>query len=699
MKSLTGKFRAVRAGLALLSLVATGRSDPLDTWTWRNPLPTGNGLHGVVYGNGRFVAVGNAGTIVTSPDGTTWTVEPAAPGFFVNGLPWGMNGIAYGNNGFVAVGLPDILTSPDGITWTNISLGPSEWLSLVTYAKNEFVAFDGDSGTLFTSPDGGTWRPQPSPAGFYLRGVAFGNDLFVAVGLSNGPASAILSSPDSITWTSRAVTTNWITGIAYGNSQFVAIANEGIILTSPDGLSWTSRSLGTSPGDPSAKLKAIAYGNNQFVTVGGDGGAGAIWTSTDAIVWASRDSETHDELASVAYGAGRFVAVGGNSGSTIVSSEDAITWTNCTENAIPWNFGNNVVLSDPMLTTVTYGNNHFVGMANTGSILTSPDGLVWTSHDGMGAQNPAFGLGIAYGANVFVSFGWAGAIATSPDGITWTLRESGTNYALNGVSYCNNQFVAVGGAFPGPAVILTSPDGITWANRPAEITNQLWSIAYGENQFVAVGSSGTVATSSDGENWTARHSSAQQTLLAITFGNGRFVAVGSVTGPDNIYAAILTSPDGVKWTDSNLSGVASVVDPLASVSYGDGQFVAVGRFGLILTSPDGVAWTNRNSGTDNDLLGVIFEDHAFVAWGLDGTILQSGVLLPERPTLGLELRPDSPAVVTVSGSAGRTYSVEASSDLEQWLTITNITLTSSTWQFADPAAADAPRRFYRALSR
>ena len=44
---------------------------PLDVWTWRNPLPTGNNLnsvaHGVVNGNGLFAAVGPDGSIVTSP--------------------------------------------------------------------------------------------------------------------------------------------------------------------------------------------------------------------------------------------------------------------------------------------------------------------------------------------------------------------------------------------------------------------------------------------------------------------------------------------------------------------------------------------------------------------------------------------------------------------------------------------------------
>ena len=37
-------------------------------WQWRNPTPQGNDYNGVAYGNGRFVAVGNAGTITTSTD-------------------------------------------------------------------------------------------------------------------------------------------------------------------------------------------------------------------------------------------------------------------------------------------------------------------------------------------------------------------------------------------------------------------------------------------------------------------------------------------------------------------------------------------------------------------------------------------------------------------------------------------------------
>ena len=40
--------------------------DSLADWHWRNPLPQGNGLNGVTYGNGTFVVVGGSGTIFQS---------------------------------------------------------------------------------------------------------------------------------------------------------------------------------------------------------------------------------------------------------------------------------------------------------------------------------------------------------------------------------------------------------------------------------------------------------------------------------------------------------------------------------------------------------------------------------------------------------------------------------------------------------
>ena len=74
------------------------------TWILRNP---GFGAFcSVTYGNGTFVAVGEGGTILTSPDGVSWTERASPTKDF-------LNGVAYGNGTFVAVGKDGaILTFP-----------------------------------------------------------------------------------------------------------------------------------------------------------------------------------------------------------------------------------------------------------------------------------------------------------------------------------------------------------------------------------------------------------------------------------------------------------------------------------------------------------------------------------------------------------------------------------------------------------
>jgi hypothetical protein len=56
----------------------------------------------------------------------------------------------------------------------------------------------------------------------------------------------ILTSSDGISWTSRTSgTTNYLIGVTYANSTFVAVGYYGSIVTSSDGISWTSRTSGT----------------------------------------------------------------------------------------------------------------------------------------------------------------------------------------------------------------------------------------------------------------------------------------------------------------------------------------------------------------------------------------------------------------------------------------------------------------------
>ena len=74
----------------------------------------------------------------------------------------------------------------------------------------------------------------------------------------------------------------------------------------------------------------------------------------------------------------------------------------------------------------------YVAVGAGGTILTSSDGISWTSRTS-GTSQPL--TGISYGGSTFVAVGASGTILTSSDGTSWTSRTSGTSQALSGVSY------------------------------------------------------------------------------------------------------------------------------------------------------------------------------------------------------------------------------------------------------------------------
>ncbi len=197
---------------------------------------------------------------------------------------------------------------------------------------------------------------------------------------------------------------------------------------------------------------------------------------------------------------------------------------------------------------------------------------------------------------------------------------------LAGVACGNGTFVSVGWN----GTILTSPGrgsqrGLVWTSRSSGTSMFLSRVAYGKGTFVAIGLK-VVLTSPDGVTWTNRtpsfHEHNGYSLLGVSYGNNTFVAVG--TG-----GTVLTSPDGVTWTVQikgtglNPSGV--VDDDLGSVAYGNGTFVAVGINGAIATSHDGVAWTFRLSGVQAvGLRSVAYGNHTFVAVGVDKGVHNNG---------------------------------------------------------------------------
>lgn len=148
-----------------------------------------------------------------------------------------LHGVTYGNNRYVAVGHEGVaLTSPDAITWTVHSAGTIATLHSVCFGKGLFVAV-AQNGLILTSSNGASWTPRSSGTTLPLFDVIWANGWFVAVGGFAGREetrnSPIVTSTDGVTWRSRDSATSWgLSSLAFGNAGFVAVGNTGVILQS-----------------------------------------------------------------------------------------------------------------------------------------------------------------------------------------------------------------------------------------------------------------------------------------------------------------------------------------------------------------------------------------------------------------------------------------------------------------------------------
>lgn len=688
------------------SITASFVPTNIRTWNWRNPLPQGlsvksvdtdgagnyaavgdfgiimtstNGvdwtvrqsgtmnLNGVVFGNNRYVAVGNGGRIVLSTDGgVTWNEKSS-------GTASHLNCVTYNGTVFVAVGnsqinenypyVPKItvLTSVDGITWTDRSplLAINETLDLFDIASgvNGKLAAVGAGGVIFTSIDNGvTWTRMPDDlvnrAG-NINSITFGDNTFVAV----GDFGQITTSADNgVTWNPVSVfSVANLKGVAFGNigdggapqNVFVAAGSDGEVLVSENlGANWSNRFTGLANSGGGPVLHTVVFGLNKKneptgvpqVLVAGD--MGNILTSPDSVIWTNQlKSVTAATLKGVARGNGSFVAVGGEP-ATLTGPATATIVTS-TDNGITWS-SKNLPGGVQNLTAVAYGNGIFVAVGRSSyNAAVNPNGKA--------------------------------TILTSPDGNSWTIRSSGSFLGLNGIVFANGKFTAVGDynqsgdSLPEGAAILSSTDGITWSfvQKITETGWPLTSIAFGNNRYVAAGELGALLVSPDAVTWTEVISPVINgyDMTSIAYGSGVFRIVGIGT------EAFVSSDNGQSWVSELLPVPATLNNKFQGIAHFNGQFVAVGNDDFIISKDSAAAKWVVNTGADfvnSTLYGIAVGNGTFVAVGANGTILQSLLLVPPAGQTVV-----NPSLLTFpDGLVGATY--------KQTITITNKGLANLT---------------------
>ena len=682
--------------LAVLSVDA----HPIEHWMPRNGQSYSQNLNGIAYGNGTFVAVGSGLTPVSASNGI---VIRSTNGFVVtstNGIDWEakplptrqhLNGITYAKGRFVAVGNSGtIVWSEDGNSWSNVSLPISHNITAIGYGSptnspdglfvatatlQQFGTFPNKTIALVSS-DGRAWQTNslsssPFDAGSdaAISSITFGHGRFFAAWNYTGAAFGLISE-NGFNWSQTPVPTpRGIT--AFGNDQFIVIT---ALLIGPPPSAFSlasSNALNWPGGGPSGSFRfprGLCFAGGRFVAVGD---AGYTGTSQDGTNWIAQELTNSTSFRAVTFGDGIYAAVG--TGRQIFTSPDGTFWTQ-----------RSMSPTQHLLGVESDGDKCIA--AGWGGTIAWSTGRFWGSLNSPTTNNLWAALN-AKGHYIFA--GDLGTILSGDHLSNLAIRTSGTVKTLNGIASDTVTHVIVGDT----GTVLSSEDTVDWETQNSTVTARLAAVIHGNGAFVAVGDAGTIVTSGDGKQWTKRTSGTSRSFRDVAFGNGVFVAIAAFVSGGNANF-MFTSTNGFDWVPVNNSQSGE-----SKIAFGNGFFIyptyddlAQTRFNV---STDGRTWEQRVFSTPatygpmvNDLT---YHRGTFVSVANNGSVWQSD------PVVKVTWDANSGSG-NIVGPVDGAYRVQAGSDLRSpggWTDLTN--LTSFPYIFSDPEANRLPSRFYRAL--
>lgn len=608
-----------------------GEISAQQVWTQRNPLPTGESIRQVAYGNGKYIGIADGGLILASTDGVNWSKHKLNQSFW--SVVWGSNQSTGQAGLFVVSGISNtgvgsdsgiILTSSDGITWSQKPFTERVNSIKVIWGNNQFVALaktglQNDTTAFFTSADGLNWSKKASMTIGVYSIYTVGN-LYLGLG-GNG----IYSSSDCISWTLHSINLNIeyrFKSVTWDGHRYYIVADSSTsvpgpcrtkIITSIDGISWVS-----TTEIPAFSGSYIVWNGNTYVIAGADTfNKGAIYTSTDGSKWVRQSFETTETLVFSLWAGNQFICTGEKG--YLLTSVDGTTWIDRSHGARTG------------LSGISYGNNQFVAASTNleTTIYFSLDGLSWNGTAFKSeyifkkilceGSQPNVGIAEFFDTTTLTS---STLILTSSDAKNWVSRlVLNSKISLNGIAWGGNQYVIVGDSIDRynkrNGRVYTSPDGINWTGRSTSTPDPLRAISWVGNQYIAVGDFGTILSSNDGFTWTDRSPGVSDFFKAVIGKSNKIVVISS----NSIYSSL----DGFTWAKQTKGSIAG---SLNEITYAGGIFVIVGGYGTILSSSDGNSWQIENASTTQGLSSIAFGKNQFVAVGENGSIFSSPVATP-----------------------------------------------------------------------
>jgi hypothetical protein len=464
--------------------------------TWSRSTWNGSSAHltGVAYGNNISIAVSSSNVIKSTDYGSNWTLKSSAVEVY---------DMAYGNraaSGKVATcGTITHGGDHDNDNYTSVALSGGSGSG-----AQATVIVSGDNVTSVSITEGGT--------SLYQIGDVLTIDNATIGGNDNGEVATC----DTITHGGGVATVGTIThGGDHDNDNYTSVALSGgsgsgaeaTVIVSGDNV--TSVSI-TNGGNGLYQIGDVLTIDN--ATIGGDDNA----TCRVETVSGDLVNDTYDSVAlsgGSGSGAQATVIVSGDNvtsvsitpgGTGLYQIGDVLTIDNSTIG-----LGGNTTCRVAAVTainatcrvaTVTVTSTAFIGVGADGSICYSSDasdhshGEAWLCPAPIVSDKKLYG--IAYGNNKFIAVGESGTVIRSDNGSVWGFRTSNSSGNLYSIAFGNDRFVAVGYN----TVIVSTDNGTVFTQTATSYDFN--DISFGNGIFVAVGDDENIHTSTDGNDWT-----------------------------------------------------------------------------------------------------------------------------------------------------------------------------------------------------
>lgn len=470
--------------------------------------PVGTSSNATAYGNSIYLVQGGytsgSNKYYSSSNATNWNIVTTT-----GQTTKQMNFMVFGANLFVAVGNDGtIQTSPNGATWTTRTSGTSNHLHKVYFLNSKFFAI-GLNRTLLTSTDGITWTAVTFNVGVstdMFMSLSYGNGAYIIGSRNSGGSYAYAyrsTTAANNSWTVVGYATfNYesVNRIEFLKDKFWMFTIGQVMYTSSDGITWSNITPSVVVTNPDLTTASFGNGNQIFNAIY-DGtryyfygcsayfaGYGSTFVSTNGTAWTLLAKTAYivpqeSEIVNGVY------FVNGNEG--FVTSSDGNTYAH-----------SGASFADVVKTATKYVSGGYMG--NDGVLYNSTDFYNWTSRGTM--TNAAIYAMASDGTNVLAA-GSLKVFKSTNSGDTWTnvyTTNNGENFYS--MAYGNGKFVANGYDNSTAFIRYSTDNGTSWTTASTDAVT-LYRIKYLNGWFIGLGVNnnsweGVIMVSSNGIAWT-----------------------------------------------------------------------------------------------------------------------------------------------------------------------------------------------------